>query len=85
MTPFIITLLLGPVIICHYVTSPTTRIFAIVIAVTTFITILSGSTKARTVELVVAGATWVHDRLLHQFGKIRSVANMILSTGIPQS
>lgn len=57
MTPLIITLLLAPVIICNFVADLTARLFVIITATTIFVGILSGSTKAKTVELVVAGAT----------------------------
>ena len=57
MTPFVITLLLAPVIICNCIRSLTARLVVIIIATTTFIAVLSGSTKAKTIELVVAGAT----------------------------
>jgi hypothetical protein len=57
MTPLIVTLLLAPVIVCSCLTSLIARLLTIVIAATTFTAVLSGSTKAKTVELVVAGAT----------------------------
>jgi hypothetical protein len=57
MTPFIVTLLLAPVIVCDRIDSLTARLFTIVTAATAFIAVLSGSTRAKTVELVVAGAT----------------------------
>ena len=57
MTPFISTLLLAPVVVCNCLDSLTARLLIIVIAATAFIAVLSGSTKARTVELIVAGAT----------------------------
>jgi len=57
MTPFIIMLLLAPVIICNCLTGLTARLCMIIIATTVFIATLSGSTTAKTVELVVAGAT----------------------------
>lgn len=57
MTPLIVTLLLAPVVICNCLTSLIARLMTIVVAATTFIAVLSGSTKAKTVELVVAGAT----------------------------
>jgi hypothetical protein len=61
MTPFIITLLLAPVIICNCLASLAARLCVIVIATATFIAVLSGSSRAKTVELVVAGATYVSD------------------------
>ena len=60
VTPFIMILILTPVVLCNYLANPTARMVSVAIATTTFIAVLSGSTKARTVELVVAGATWVH-------------------------
>ena len=57
MTPFIIVLLLMPVIICSFVNSLTARLVVITIATTSFMIVLSGLTKTRTVELAVAGAT----------------------------
>jgi hypothetical protein len=57
MTPLIVTLLLAPVVVCSCLTGLIARLLTIVIAATTFIAVLSGSTKAKTVELVVAGAT----------------------------
>ncbi|KAI4860962.1 hypothetical protein F4820DRAFT_452427 [Hypoxylon rubiginosum] len=58
MTPFIITLLLAPVIICNILDSLLARLFMVVIATTAFVAVLSGSTKAKTYDLVVAGATY---------------------------
>jgi hypothetical protein len=57
MTPFIVTLLLAPVIVCNHLDSLTTRLVTIVTAASIFIAVLSGSTKAKSTELVVAGAT----------------------------
>jgi hypothetical protein len=57
ITPFIIVLLLMPVIICSFVNSLTARLVVITIATTSFMIVLSGLTKTRTVELAVAGAT----------------------------
>lgn len=58
MAPFIIVLLLMPVIICSFVNSLTARLVVITIATTGFMVVLSGLTKTRTVELAVAGATY---------------------------
>lgn len=57
MTPFVVVLLLAPVVICSLVGSLTVRLVVIIAATTGFVAVLSGLTKARTVELVVAGAT----------------------------
>lgn len=58
MTPFVVVLLLAPVVICSLVGSLTVRLVVIIAATTGFVAVLSGLTKARTVELVVAGATY---------------------------
>ncbi|KAG8356631.1 hypothetical protein FVEN_g5676 [Fusarium venenatum] len=57
MSLFITILLLSPVIVCNAVQSLSARLFIIVIAASTFVSLLAGLTKANTVELVVAGAT----------------------------
>ena len=57
MTPFVVILLMAPVVICNLVGSLTARLVVIIAATTGFIAVLSGLTKARTIELVVAGAT----------------------------
>ena len=57
MTPFIVTLLLAPVIVCNHLDNLTARLVAIIAAASIFIEVLSGSTRAKSTELVVAGAT----------------------------
>jgi hypothetical protein len=57
MTPFIVTLLLAPVIVCNHLNSLTARLVAIIAAASVFIAVLSGLTRAKSTELVVAGAT----------------------------
>lgn len=57
MTPFIVTLLLAPVIVCNYLESLTARLVTIVAAASVFIAVMSSSTRAKATELVVAGAT----------------------------
>ncbi|KAI1438308.1 hypothetical protein GGR50DRAFT_705287 [Xylaria sp. CBS 124048] len=57
ITPFVAILLLTPVIICNFLESLTARLVVIIVATTSFVAVLSGFTKVRTVELVVAGAT----------------------------
>jgi hypothetical protein len=57
LTPFIIILLLAPVIICNTMANFNARLAIVVISATIFVTILALFTHARTVELVVAGAT----------------------------
>ncbi|KAK4169543.1 hypothetical protein QBC43DRAFT_307950 [Cladorrhinum sp. PSN259] len=56
--PLIVVLLLTPVIICNLIDGQSARLAVIVISTPCFITALSALTKARTVELVVAGATY---------------------------
>lgn len=58
MTPFVVILLMAPVVICNLIGSLTARLVVIVAATTGFVAVLSGLTKARTAELVVAGATY---------------------------
>ncbi|KAH6616259.1 hypothetical protein C7974DRAFT_41405 [Boeremia exigua] len=58
MTPFIVTLLLAPVIACNCLSSLSARLVIIVTAASIFIAVLSGSTRAKITELVVAGATY---------------------------
>jgi hypothetical protein len=57
MTPFVVTLLLAPVIVCNHLDSLTARLVTIIVAAVIFIAVISGSTRAKTTELVVAGAT----------------------------
>ncbi|KAI1086078.1 caspase domain-containing protein [Rostrohypoxylon terebratum] len=58
ITPFIVLLLLVPVIICNFVEDLAARLVIIITATASFIAVLSGLTKARTAELAVAGATY---------------------------
>ncbi|KAI1357171.1 hypothetical protein F5Y08DRAFT_354660 [Xylaria arbuscula] len=57
-TPFVVVLLLTPVIICNYVVKLTARLAVVIISTTCFVAALSGLTRVRAVELVVAGATY---------------------------
>jgi len=59
LAPFITALLLTPVFICNFVGSLTARIVLVAVATTVFVAVLSSFTRARTVELIVAGATYV--------------------------
>ena len=59
LIPLILTLLLAPVVICNYLSHLTARLAIMLLATATFIVVLSGLTEARTVELVVAGTTYV--------------------------
>ncbi|KAK4233730.1 caspase domain-containing protein [Achaetomium macrosporum] len=57
MIPFITTLLIAPVVICNSLNNLLARLIVIVLSTSGFISVLSGLTRARTVELVIAGAT----------------------------
>lgn len=57
MTPAIILLLLAPVVVCSWVSSISAQLGTVIISCTIFVAVLSGSTRAKAVELVVAGAT----------------------------
>ena len=65
MTPLILTLLLAPMVVCNYLSSLTARLAIVLLATTTFIIVLSGLTEAKTVELVVAGTTYVRSPSSH--------------------
>ncbi|KAJ0130257.1 hypothetical protein HZ326_16466 [Fusarium oxysporum f. sp. albedinis] len=58
LAPFIAILLLTPVVICNFVGSLTARLIIVIFATSGFITVLSSFSKARTIELTVAGATY---------------------------
>jgi hypothetical protein len=57
LTPFIIILLVPPIIVCYSINSLTARLLVVIFATAGFTAVLSGLTKATVVELVVAGAT----------------------------
>lgn len=59
LAPFIAILLLAPVVVCHLVGSLTARLIIVIFATSGFIAILSSFSKARAIELTVAGATYV--------------------------
>lgn len=59
VTPLIAIPLLAPVVICNFVSSLTVRLVVVVFATTGFIALLSSFTRAQTVKLVIAGATYV--------------------------
>ncbi|KAM3543247.1 hypothetical protein ARSEF1564_003877 [Beauveria bassiana] len=59
LAPIIAILLLAPVVICNFVGSLTARLIIIIFATSGFIAGLSSFSKARTIELTVAGATYV--------------------------
>ncbi|KAK0113057.1 hypothetical protein ONS95_014763 [Cadophora gregata] len=56
---FLITLLLlMPVIICNFVDTISIRITIVMISTISYLLVLSGLTRARTIELIIAGATY---------------------------
>jgi hypothetical protein len=57
LSPLIAVLLLAPVIICTSLQSLTARLVIMVAATSIFVCCISLLTKAKTVELAVAGAT----------------------------
>jgi len=57
MTPFVVVLLMAPIVLCNLVSNLAARLVVIVAATTGFVAVLSGLTRARTIELAVAGAT----------------------------
>ncbi|KAI0384133.1 caspase domain-containing protein [Hypomontagnella monticulosa] len=57
VVPLISILLLTPVIICNFVNDLSARLVIVVLATMGFTIALSGLTKTRTVELIIAGAT----------------------------
>ncbi|RYP69873.1 hypothetical protein DL771_005816 [Monosporascus sp. 5C6A] len=57
MIPFVTMLLMAPVIICQSLSTLLARTIVIVLFTSSFTSVLSGLTRARTVELVIAGAT----------------------------
>lgn len=57
LTPVLIILLLTPVVLCDIISNLTFRLVVIIVATSLFITILSVLSRAKTVELAVAGST----------------------------
>lgn len=57
LTPALILVLLTPVIICDILPDLTQRLIVIIVATSLFITLLSVLSRAKTVELAVAGST----------------------------
>lgn len=58
LAPLVTLLLLTPVIICNAIHNLTARLVVMVLATTFLVAVLSGLTKAGTMQLVVAGATY---------------------------
>jgi len=57
MTPFVVVLLMAPIVLRNLVSNLAARLVVIVAATTGFVAVLSGLTKARTIEPAVAGVT----------------------------
>lgn len=57
------SLLLLPVIVCHLMTSATAKLAIVTLSTTCFVAALASFANARTIELIVSGATLVHPRL----------------------
>jgi hypothetical protein len=57
---FAIILIVAPVIICNSLRDTLPRLIVIIVATSFFIASLSGGTQAKTVEIFVAGAAYVH-------------------------
>lgn len=60
LAPSILCLLLAPVAICSALESPRARLAVVVAAASIFVMALSLLTKPKTVELAVAGATYIY-------------------------
>ncbi|KAH7323188.1 hypothetical protein B0I35DRAFT_350816, partial [Stachybotrys elegans] len=64
LTAFVAILLLSPIVICNAINSITGRLVVVVFATTGFIAAVAGLTNSRTIELMVAGATYVQSKLM---------------------
>jgi hypothetical protein len=57
MTPIIVVMLLAPVILCSYLNNTSSRLFAVGGATVFFVAMISGGTRMKSQELIIAGAT----------------------------
>ena len=57
LAPLVTTLLLTPVVICNFLASLSSRLAVVVFATSVFVAVLSVLTRAKTIDLIVAGAT----------------------------
>lgn len=57
MVPILIVLLLAPVVLCTYITDLAARLTIVVASMAIFAVLILSTTKAKTTELLVAGAT----------------------------
>jgi hypothetical protein len=60
VAPVVTLLVLVPVIVCNEVNSLKARLAVMILATNIFVMLLSLMTKSRTIELAVAGATYVY-------------------------
>ncbi|RKK11617.1 hypothetical protein BFJ65_g13494 [Fusarium oxysporum f. sp. cepae] len=58
MTPIIVVMLLAPVILCSYLNNTSSRLFAVGGATVFFVAMISGGTRMKSQELIIAGATY---------------------------
>ncbi|EMT71590.1 hypothetical protein FOC4_g10010099 [Fusarium odoratissimum] len=58
MTPIIVVVLLAPVILCSYLNNTSSRLFAVGGATVFFVAMISGGTRMKSQELIIAGATY---------------------------
>ncbi|KAF5566590.1 hypothetical protein FNAPI_1050 [Fusarium napiforme] len=58
MIPIVVIMLLAPVILCSYLSSTSSRLFAVGGATVFFVAMISGGTRMKSQELIIAGATY---------------------------
>jgi hypothetical protein len=57
MIPIVVIMLLAPVILCSYLSSTSSRLFAVGGATVFFVAMISSGTRMKSQELIIAGAT----------------------------
>ena len=79
---FLITfLLLIPVVICNIISTPSIRIIVIMLSTISYLFILSELTKSKTIELILAGATWgSHKNIFGDCQLIQLILDMLPSS-----
>ncbi|KAJ3521845.1 hypothetical protein NM208_g13109 [Fusarium decemcellulare] len=77
MTPIIVVMLLTPVILCSYLDSTSSRLFAIGGATVVFIAIISSATRMKSHELIVAGATYATVLVVFFIGIVGHIAALV--------
>ncbi|KAF5656980.1 hypothetical protein FCIRC_13414 [Fusarium circinatum] len=58
MIPIVVVMLLAPVILCSYLSSTSSRLFAVGGATVFFVAMISSGTRMKSQELIIAGATY---------------------------